>query len=308
MHGKLEYFARHAVKKALGLLPGGFLIQEFTKRAIGHWDRVATEKYIRSKLLLKVSRFNVANIGPPRVVVEQGTGWLGLDLVLFHLAGADCIVTYDTRPWLRPDLLRRNAEVLASSTEILKRWNGTDPARVDERAERIKHVLNDPWPTFLEHLGVRIRVTRSMDRSEIEPGSVDLFYSDSVLEFADPRDIATLVRQARRFLRPSGLSFHVIDCFDRNDQRIHRLAYLGYPELVWHLMTSKYLNYQNRLRMPEFAELFRRDGLPSRIANPVVTTDDLEYVRSRLAHDPRFRDMRQEDIATSSFWLIGPAR
>lgn len=308
MHWKLGYYAKHAAQKALGLVPRGFVVQELAKRATGRWARVAAEPYIRSTLQSKIARLNAAGVPPPRAVVEQGTGWLGLDLVLFHLAGADRITTYDTRPWLRRNLLRRNADVLASCPEIVKRWRGTDPARVDERAGRIRDVLDDPWPALLEHLGVRVRVTRSMDRSELEPASVDLFYSDSVLQFTDPGDIATLVRAARRFLKPSGRSFHVIECVDlhaRNDPRIPRLAYLAYPDLIWCLMTSKYLNYQNRLRMPEFAEIFRREGLPSRVDCSVVSAEDLEYARRHLAHDRRFDRMRPEETAVSSFWLTG---
>ncbi len=309
MHWRVEYYAKHAAQKALGLAPGGWVLQELAKDAVRGWDRVTAEPYILSRLRSRVSGFNAAGVGPPRVVVEQGTGWLGLDLVLFHLAGADRIATYDTRPWLRPHLLRRNAEVLAASTGVVKGWRGTDPSRVDERAERLKPVLEGPWPALLEHLGVEVRVTRSMERPELAPDSVDLFYSDSVLQFVDPRDIAALLRHARRFLRPSGRSFHVIDCVDGHarDPRVPRLAYLAYPELVWRAMTSKYLNYQNRLRMPEFAELFRREGLPSRIGDPVVCAEDVEYARTHLARDRRFGGMRPDEIATRRFWLTGSA-
>ena len=306
MHWKVNYFAKHAAQKALGAVPRGFVVQEFAKRAIHRWDRPASEQYIRSTVEAKISRLNAAGIRPPRVIVEQGTGWLGIDLILFHLAGADRIATYDTRPWLRSHLLRRNAEVLAGSTNIVKRWNGTDPAGVDERAERLNERLDFPWPALLEHLGVSVRVTRSMDRSELEPGSVDLFYSDSVLQFVAPDDLSALILQAQRFLQPSGLSFHVIECLDlhaRIDRRVPPLGYLAYSDRVWRLMTSRYLNYQNRLRMPEFVELFRRAGIASQILNPVIRSEDVEYARSRLARVARFDRMSAEEIAIRRFWL-----
>lgn len=305
MHWKLTYFARHAAQKLLGCMPNGFLVQELAKRSIGHWNRVVSDSFVRTRLESKVSRLNAAGILPPGVVVEQGTGWHGLDLVLYHLAGAHRIVTYDTTPWLREELLRCVARTLVSSTPVVKRWRGTDPGAVDERAERLARNLEAPWPALLQSLGITARVTRSMGRSEIAPGSVDLFYSDSVLQFMIPGDLETLIGQARLFLKPSGVSFHVVDCSDlhaRRDPRIPRLAYLTYPESAWNLMTSRYLNYQNRLRMPQFAELFRHQGLTCRVVNPVVAAEDVEYAH-RLAHDARFEGMSVDDIATHSFCL-----
>ena len=306
MHWLPGYFAKHAAQKVLGGVPHGFVVQELVKSSTGHWKRVASDRFVRPRLEAKVARFNAAGIRPPGVVVEQGTGWHGLDLVLFHLAGARRIVTCDTTPWLREELVRYNARTSRAWTGIVKRWVGVDPDAVDERAERLRRDAARPWPGLLASLGVTMRVARSMDRSETESDSVDLFYSDSVLQFMEPGDLETLAREARRFLKASGVSYHVIDCFDlhaRKDGRIPRLAYLAWPEPAWRLMTSRYLNYQNRLRMPEFAALFACHGLPSRVTHAIVDAEDLDYARRRLAHHARFAGMTPEEIAARSFRL-----
>ena len=306
MYWQLAYFAKHAAQKVLGGVPNGFVVQELVKRSTGHWKEVASDRFARTVLERKVSGFNAAGIRPPDTVVEQGTGWLGLDLVLFHVAGAHRIVTYDTTPWLREDLVRFHARECPLWTDIAKRWRGVDHEAVDERAKQLRRDADDPWPTLLASLGVTVRVTRSMDRAEIESDSVDLFYSDSVLQFMEPRNLETLAQEAGRFLKASGVSYHVIDCFDlhaRKDGRIPRLAYLAWPEPAWRLMTSRYLNYQNRLRMPEFAALFDRHGLPSRATHAIVEAEDLDYARRRLAHDARFAGMTPEAIAAQSFRL-----
>ena len=308
MHWTLGYLGKHAAQKILGAVPYGYGVQQFAKRATGRTDRFVAAEVIRERARIKIDRFNAAGIEPPGIVTEQGTGWLGLDLVLFHLGGARRIFTYDTTPWLRPDLLRRNAEVLAAATDIVKRWRGSVPEAVDERAERLRGSLECPRETLLERLGVSVQVTRSMDRSEIDSASVDLFYSDSVLQFMEPRDLTALVRQARRFLKASGRCFHFVDCVDSNvdgDARIPRLAYLAWPELGWSLLTSRYLNYQNRWRMPQFVTLFESEGFAVRTVNPVVEAEDLAYAQHRLARRPRFEDMSLEDIATGSFLLTG---
>lgn len=308
MHWGFRYLGKNAAQKVLGAIPYGFRVQEFVKRATGHAEPFTDAGFLRRRIEEKINRFNAAGIEPPETVVEQGTGWLGTDLVLFHLAGARRIVTYDTTPWLRLDLLRRNAEVLADAADIVKRWRGTVPEDVEQRAKRLRGGVDGSRDIVLRRLGVTRRVTRSMDRSEIGTGTVDLFYSDSVLQLVDPRDLVVLVQEARRFLKPSGRCLHVVDCRDTNvlnDRRIPRLAYLAWPEPVWWLLTSRYLNYQNRWRMPQFVKLFENEGFRVRVLNPIFQADDVTYARRRLASAARFADMSLEEIATCEFLLTG---
>ena len=306
MHWGFRYLGKHAAQKVLGAVPSGFRAQQWLKRAMRRDDWFRDEDFIRARLRTKVDRFNLAGIEPPEAVVEQGTGSLGLDLVLFHLAGARRILTYDTTPWLRADLLRRNAEVLVAATDIVRRWCGTVPEDIEDRAARLRTSLDAPRDILLKRLGVTVRVTRSMDRSEIGSASVDLFYSDSVMQFVAGRDLMALVREARRLLKPSGRCFHWVDCFDshsRTDARVPKLAYLRWPEPAWSLLTSRYLNYQNRWRMPRFVTLFESEGFRVRTFRTVVHADDLAYVKRRLAHTARFEDMAPDDIAASRFLL-----
>ena len=308
MHWGFAYLGKHAAQKVLGAIPYGYRIQELVKRVTGRADPFTVADNLREELRTKINRFNAAGIEPPGRVVEQGTGWHGFDLVLFHLAGARRIVTYDTMPWLRADLLRRNAEVLADTADIVKDWRGTVPGDVDERAERLRANLDAPRDILLKRLGVTLRVTRSMNRSEIGAASVDLFYSNSVLQFMAPQDLTVLVREARRLLKPSGRCFHVVDCRDshsQHDRRIPPLAYLAWPEPLWNLLTSRYLNYQNRWRMPQFVTLFEGTGFRVRTSELVVLPDDIACLKRHFVPAARFGDMSLEDIAVRRFRLTG---
>ena len=305
------YLARHAIQKVLGAAPYGFAAQVLAKRVTGRFDRFRSEGAILRTARAKIARFNATAIAPPETVVEQGTGALGLDLVLFHLAGARRIFTYDTTPWLRADILQRNAEVLARGSGLIKCWRGCVSEAVEARADELLRSLPCAPEMLLKRLGVVIRVTRSMDRPEMSSASVDLFYSDSVFQFMEPRDLAALVREARRFLKPSGRCLHVVDCSDShagNDARIPRLAYLRWPEPVWNLLTSRYLNYQNRWRMPRFVALFDREGFQVRTLDPVAHPEDVAYVKRHFVGASHLAGASLEDIATSRFLLAGRVR
>ena len=105
MSWQTNYILKLAFQKCLGLIPGLFRLQEAIKRARGCWQPFIDPEFVLSEVEARVRDFSRGEIAPPKVVVEQGTGWHGSDLVLFALAGAERIETYDTTPWLRRGLL-----------------------------------------------------------------------------------------------------------------------------------------------------------------------------------------------------------
>ena len=70
--------------------------------------------------------------------------------------------------------------------------------------------------------------------------------------------------------------------------RVPELGYLRWSARLWSLVTSRFLNYQNRLRSPEFIQLFGAAGLRSTITELRLTPENLAYARANYAGDPRF--------------------
>jgi len=302
MSWQAKYILKLLFQKGLGCVPGLFRVQEAVKRLQRKWRPFTDPDFVLMEVAARVRDFTVGEIDPPRVVVEQGTGWHGADLVLFALAGAERIETYDTTPWLRGELLGEILRLAPVLAPRVGRWPGVDPRRAGERARELRALADLDLARQLAGLRCRAQLTRKMARPELEDRSVDLFYSNSVLQRIVPPDLEELLGESARFLRPGGQAFHVIDTKDFHaitDPRVSELGYLCWSERVWSLATSRYLNYQNRLRAPAFVEAFEAAGFEARISEELVSPLNLKFARTHFAADPRFAHLRPEQVAAS---------
>ena len=307
MHWKFKYYGKLGAQKVLGGVPGLYRVQEAVKLATGRLEGRIDTAFVERRFEDKVGQFLAAAVPVPRVVLEQGTGWHGADLVLFHLAGAERTLTYDVRPWLREDLVRAISADAERHVRTLARWSG-DPDGVASRARDLSAAAADPHCDLARHLGYEYRVTASMDRSEVPESSVDLFYSDSVLQRATPTDLLRLLQEARRALAPGGFAHHVVDCKDFHaidDPRIPELGYLRPSARTWSLVTSRYLNYQNRLRLPHFVGLFAQAGFECRTLAERRLDENLALVERELTDHPLWSRLERRDVAVSRFELVG---
>lgn len=307
---KLEYIGKLGVQKVLGGVPGLYRCQEFVKAATGRLESRIDAGFVAQRFEDKVAQFLAAGVRPPRLVVEQGTGWHGADLVLFHLAGAKQIVTYDTRPWLRPVFVRAIALQAPELAGTVASWTADEPA-VRERAAALARLAADPRVDIMRTLSATYHVTSSMRRESLQSCSVDLFYSDSVMQRIEPSYLASLLSETRRALSAGGQTHHVIDCKDFHaidDARVPELAYLRPSERAWRLCTSRYLNYQNRLRLPQMVAIFERAGFEVRTLAERRTEANLAFARAELAHLPAWRELSPEELAVSRFELVGTPR
>ncbi len=302
MNWPTRYLLKLASQKVLGLVPGLYRVQEAVKLRRGSWRGLVDPEFVLSEARARVTDFAAAGIAPPKVVVEQGTGWHGADLVLFALAGARRLTTYDATPWLRPELLGELLRLAPRLAPIVREWPGLEDAGLDRRADELAALADRPLHEQLAGLRCTRIVTRSARRAELATGSVDLVYSNSVLQRVTPDDLAALTAEWARALKRDGKTFHIVDTKDFHsitDPRVPQLGYLRWSPRLWRLATSRYLNYQNRLRSPEFARLFESAGLEATVTERLVTPENVAYAREHFASDPRFRKLTVEELATT---------
>lgn len=124
--------------------------------------------------------------------------------------------------------------------------------------------------------------------------SVGLLFSHGVLASLPEPEAA--VEQMARVLKPGGCMAHRVDLRDHSPQ--HPLQFLCYSDYVWSkILTSHYPHkgYLNRLRLPEWAELFDAYGLE---VETQVLTRDLELTRRLRPHlDDHFLQFSSEELA-----------
>ena len=309
-----DWRVKVAIQNLLGVLPGalGFKANEACVRFLrGYVDRTdakrRTEKGISNLALIR--RETGASFDDA-TVLEVGTGWHGIDLILFNLTGAKHIYTVDHHQHLTLQSIQAHTpEIL--SPQSLERLSELAPG-VRQRASALDWRR---WATLdeaLRDLNVTALVSPSCltGRLDIPSHSIDIFYSDSVLHRIPEGDLALLLQDVgQRLMRADGVFFHRTDQCDINSQshidpRLWRLAYLKYPDWYFNTIISGRFNSQNRLRESDFIKLLNSAGLRVCYKESVVQQEDIERMKTFTVAE-RFRGKSPEDLATVRSTLVG---
>jgi len=129
--------------------------------------------------------------------------------------------------------------------------------------------------------------------------SFDFIFSNSVLQCVPPGELPATMRELCRVLRPQGACVHSIDLRDMMGQSLNHLRF---PERVWDSAWFRQAGfYTNRLRFPDWMELFRRAGFEAE-ASEVNRWATLPVTREALARP--FQDMTDESLLVATIRVV----
>jgi len=120
-----------------------------------------------------------------------------------------------------------------------------------------------------------------------------------VLEHVSEDVIASITDEARRVLVPGGVAVHNIGLHDHYvsfDPSISRVNFLQYPEWAWRFFVKNKISYHNRLREPQFRQIFEQHGASIKQNEVVIDPKDLEALKT-MKIDPRFHGMTPDQLA-----------
>jgi SAM-dependent methyltransferase len=198
---------------------------------------------------------------PGRRLLEVGTGWLPVMPLCFAVAGFGRSITVDLHrhlqlPLVRPVLLRLERHLPAMALAcgqplgtLQTRWHGLTQA--------------GSGLALLEAAGIEYHAPANATRTGLAAGSVDLVFSNSVLEHVPEPVLHALMQETRRVLSPEGLALHNVNCGDHYayfDRAITPIHYLRYTEAQWRRWNNDIL-FQNRLRAVDFLAAAQAAGL-----------------------------------------------
>jgi SAM-dependent methyltransferase len=129
--------------------------------------------------------------------------------------------------------------------------------------------------------------------------SFDFIFSNSVLQCVPPAELPPTMDELRRLLRPPGACVHSIDLRDMMGQSLNHLRF---PERVWDSAWFRRAGfYTNRLRFPDWMELFRRAGFEAE-ASEVNRWTNLPVARESLAYP--YQDMTDESLLIATVRVV----
>ena len=303
----MNWRIKGVVQKTLSVLPGGTRVNDLLQRTVGglrHLDANIAAK-VNYDWAVLVGHMTGLGRNPRGLrYLEIGTGWYPTSPACHALAGAGSCVTYDVDRHLDPRLTFQMLDILRQHLPAIARAAQRPLPEVEAEYERLRRAQS--LEEFLRAARIEYHAPADACATGLPDDSVDVVFSNSVLEHVPGEVIARLMRESRRVLRPGGLSIHSANCGDHYayfDRRITALQYLAYSDSQWRFWNNR-LQYQNRLRPVDFIELAESAGLKI-VLRKHAPRPDLLAALPRLKIAPEFRSYPPEQLCCTSVDFVG---
>lgn len=243
---------------------------------------------------------------PSFSALELGTGWFPVLPIGLYLTGASRVVTYDIHPLLSTYTLRQVVRYfgeLHQSGELAKQLPHFQPERMTRLQGYLQRTAPEAPAEFLKSLNIELRIGDARSTG-LEPGSIDLVCSCTVLEHILYPDILKLFHEFRRISKLDSVMSHFIGLEDQYatfDPSISRFNFLQYSDAEFRRWNNGIIPL-NRLRIADHRRAFREGGYE--ILKEQNTLGELADLR-RIRLAPEFQHHPVEDLLVTYSWLAG---
>ena len=211
--------------------------------------------------------------------LEIGTGYVGATPLVMWLLGAAAVTSIDLNRLLALDAMKESIRLTdRAALFALLKPHVTSEAALKERLLRIYAWLESSDGNFPE--GINYVAPCDLLTYEFD-SQFDLIFSVSTLEHIPRSLVGRFVGSMAALLAKGGVCLHAIDLTDHLDSACHPLAFLS-------VSTTDYCEDSNadargnRIRGPEWLEIFTSAGLKTSIAWSESTTQS--QLPKYLAH------------------------
>jgi len=305
----VDWRIKGTIQKVLGYVPGGERIHYLLQRRGGGLTDFARECDIKVddwRLMMGHLRTAGARVDGG-TLLEMGTGWYPTFPLCLYLAGASRVHTFDLNRHLKPEMTIALAERLANHVALIARESGRPEVDVVTRQQAVARALRGGATIGEATDGViDYRAPADASKTGLDAASVDVVFSNSVLEHVPGAVIEACLVDAMRILRPGAIVFHSVNCGDHYayvDRSIHQLHYLQFSDAAWAKWNNAFL-YQNRLRAVDFTDMATRAGFTIEIDTSRAKPERLAQLDS-IRVDPAFARYTRDQLAITSIDFVG---
>jgi hypothetical protein len=284
----MNWRIKAAMQFGMALLPGSERLNFIAQKLNGSYRDSAQLR----KLLIQAKHVRDMNERAPiqgASVVEIGTGWQGTAALTLYLFGVGTQHTYDTKAHLRWELLKKLAQVALTHSDELSEASGLPKDSITWRLGALLKATS--LTEALSVMNVVYHAPADAASTGLPDHSIDIVVSQDVLEHIPPPLLEAITRETVRI--SNGRICHSIGLHDHlSDNPVN---FLKYPEWWWRLICGNSLSYHNRMRAPQFLDLFARHGLKVTWMHKESDLSALKAIRV----DKSFSHLPPEDLATS---------
>ena len=300
----MDWRVKGAIQKALGYVPGGDRIHYMLQRYAGGMRDFGRECDIKvDDWRLMMGHMRAANLEVQgAAMVEIGTGWYPTFPFCLYLAGAGHVYTFDLNRLLKDEMVHLLADRLAAHVALIAKESGRPEDEVKAEQVTLTSAIT-AGASLANATGgiVDYRAPADASQTSLLADSIDVVFSNSVLEHVPRPVIEACFAEAKRVLKPGGIMVHSVNCGDHyayTDRSIHQLHYLQFSDDDWAKWNNEFL-YQNRLRAIDFIDMARHAGFTIEVDTSRASAERLAQLDSIIVH-PRFAHYTREQLAITS--------
>jgi hypothetical protein len=305
----MDWRIKGAIQKVLGVLPAGEKVHYWLQKSVGglrRFDAECDAKLEDFRIMIGHLRNAGVQLSSARYL-EVGTGWYPTFPYCLYLLGAPRVETFDLNRYLKPELVSAMVERVRGKLAMLADAGDCDPALVTERYGKLSRKVAAGASLEEATEGVvRYHAPADAAKTGLGPGSVDVVFSNSVLEHVPGPVIEAMFAESMRILPPGGLMFHSVNCGDHYayaDRKIHQLHYLQFSDEQWTKLWDNAFLYQNRLRAADFTSMAKAEGFAIELDTSRPHPNRLRQLDTITVH-PRFARYSREQLAITSIDFI----
>jgi|JI102314A2RNA_FD_contig_21_21047910_length_1809_multi_8_in_0_out_0_2 SAM-dependent methyltransferase len=291
------------IQRVLDRLPGGQAVYGAGQQLLGGMRSLKIDTKVDQGLRM-FEPFQTLKLSlKGQSSVEVGTGWVPVVPMLLWLAGNGECFTYDLTRLLIPRYVQEAARQLVTMCDgtALTLNSRTLPIR-SERYDTLVRLVRDRSTAedILEALSIRYSAPSDAGATPHLDNSVDLVFSNTVMEHVPVSQLVRLFRESFRILKPGGWALHLIDPsdhFSHSDSSISKINFLRFSDSEFDRYNTRFC-YQNRLRAPEYAELLRSAGFEISVFSCSVDDKSLGALASIPLSD-RFKRYTPDEVCST---------
>lgn len=241
---------------------------------------------------------------PLRQTLELGAGWYPVVPVALFLYGAEHIRTVDIT-------LLTNTRHL--QTTIGKMLDCADQGKLGqfiqfkpERLEQLRNLAEQCSTMSFEAIAEALHIeylVQDARQLPVETGAIDLVHSNNTFEHIYPEILSGILQEFARIVRPGGVQSHFIDLSDHFAHFDHSISiynFLRFSPAAWRWIDNS-VQPLNRLRIPDYRELYRIAGIP--ISEEQLRPGDVDALRSVPVHAVFQKNTEAENAVSHGYFF-----
>lgn len=302
----MKWTMKAFIQRVLSQTPAGPEIYYLAQRYAGGLKNFTIHSKIEQGARLLRCFYELGEKLDDLTTVEVGSGWAPVVPMYYWLHGQRECQTFDTSRLLRPELVQETAKQFSNYHGDLVHGS-IDDALPRQRLEILKDAVRTR-ATAHEILGlcnIAYHAPQDAADTKLPKNSVDLVYSNTVLEHLSASNLQQVFRECRRILRPGGHMLHLIDLsdhFSHSDKSISTINFLKFSEKAYEKYNTSFI-FQNRFRPVFWRQIFAEHGFEIVYWKAMIDEQAMAHLRS-FPLDQEFRDLTPEEICTSSIEVV----